>query len=118
MMKEQIEIVDKVWGREWIIVNRKEYCGKLLYIDAGAQSSYHYHRKKTETFFGLSGEVCLTVGGKEYRLNPFSRPKTIKPNQLHLFTGITEAILLEVSSHHSDADVIRETESRCSSTKE
>ncbi len=117
-MKEQIEVVDKVWGREWIIVNREEYCGKLLYIDAGAQSSYHYHRKKTETFYGLMGQTCLTVNNRDYMLNPFSRPKTIKPGQLHMFRGICDAVVLEVSTPHDDKDVVRETESRCSNIRE
>ena len=111
-MRESIKEVIKTWGRELIIVNTDEYCGKLLCIDKGGQSSYHYHRRKKETFFGLSGQTRLTVEGREYMLNPFARPKTIKPGQLHMFTGITDAVLVEISTPHDDSDVVRETESR------
>lgn len=119
MMKEEIKTVKKVWGKEVIIVNREEYCGKLLLVDSGAQSSYHYHRRKIETFYALKGTIALTIDKKDYMLTPFSRPKTIMPNQLHMFTslGVIDAVILEISTHHNEKDVIRETESKCSPTK-
>ena len=43
--------VKKVWGKELWIVNCDKYCGKLLYLDKGATSSYHYHKEKQETFY-------------------------------------------------------------------
>ena len=116
-MKEEIKTVQKVWGKEIIIVNRKEYCGKLLCVDYGSQSSYHYHKEKTETFYALSGTVALTIDKKDYMLTPFTRPKTIMPGQGHMFTGLTGAVILEISTHHDDNDVVRETESKCSPIK-
>ena len=101
----------KVWGKEEIIVNCDLYCGKLLYLRKGATSSYHYHIKKQETFYALKGQVVLTIEGKDYMLTPFSRAQTIMPEQKHSFFGITDAIILEVSSHHSDEDVVRLKES-------
>ncbi len=113
-MKENVKVIEKVWGEELIIVNRDEYCGKLLYLKAGAQSSSHYHKEKMETFYALSGTVALTINKRDYLLTPFSRPKTIEPGVLHMFTGLgqTDSIILEISTHHSDDDVVRETESK------
>ena len=37
-------------------------------------------------------------------------PITIEPGQLHLIIGLTDAVLLEVSTTHSDEDVKREME--------
>lgn len=125
MTKETMKEVEKVWGRELIIVNCPEYCGKFLYLDKGAICSYHYHKirrkwyqlwliphGKKETFYALQGQVALTIEGKDYMLNPYSRPKTIKPGQLHGFRGITDSLILEIASHHDDKDVYRISESK------
>lgn len=111
-MKEDLKEVKKAWGTELWIVNCPQYCGKLLYLDEGAESSIHYHNQKQETFFCLQGQAGLTIEGRGYMLGPFSRPKTIKPGQRHSFTGLVNSIIIEFSSHHDDKDVIRLTESK------
>ena len=112
MKKEDIKTVDKVWGEEIILVNSHLYCGKLLIGDRGAESSYHYHKKKQETFYAIEGYAVLTIEGKEYLLSPVTRPKTIEPEERHSFRAITEVVILEISSHHDDEDVVRLTESK------
>ncbi len=104
--------VKKVWGHELWVVNCPEYCGKLLYLDEGAESSYHKHLRKKETFFCLEGQVALTTEGRNYTMKPFSKPKTIMPQQLHSFRGITSAVIIEFSTLHDDSDVYRITESK------
>jgi len=105
--KETMREVKKVWGKEVIVVNNDKYCGKFLCLDKGAESSYHRHLKKQETFYSLKGQATLTIEGKDYMLNPYSRPKTIKPGQLHGFRGIIDSLILEISTHHDDKDVYR-----------
>lgn len=112
MTKETLKEVKKAWGRELWIVNCPKYCGKLLYLDEGAESSIHYHKEKQETFYAHSGKVVLNIESKSYMLTPFSRPKTIKPGAKHSFLGITDSVILEVSTHHDDSDVFRITESK------
>ena len=112
MKKESIVEVEKTWGEEIIFINRDEYCAKLLLLDKNAESSYHKHKIKMETFWCIEGYAVLTIEGKEYTLAPFARPKTIEPGEKHKFRGITEAVILEVSTTHSDADVIRYSESK------
>ena len=104
--------VKKAWGKEVWVVNCHEYCGKLLYLDKGAESSYHYHEEKRETFYCLSGHATLTIRGRAYRLAPNCRPMTIKPGQVHSFRGMEDSVILEISTHHSDKDVVRLTESK------
>lgn len=116
MQKETMKMIDKVWGRELWIVNCDKYCGKLLMLVKGCTSSYHYHKKKQETFFCTNGEVALTIDGKDYMLSPFSRPKTIMPNQKHKFYAITNATILEISTEHDDKDVFRLEESECATS--
>jgi len=109
--KENFVCVEKKWGEEIWLVNHN-YCGKLLIVDENATSSYHYHPEKMETFYAIEGYATLTIEGKEYMLAPFTRPKTIEPMEKHSFHGITQAVLLEVSTHHDDEDVVRLTESK------
>ena len=116
-VKSSLKIVPKRWGREEWIVNCEEYCGKLLYLDKGAVSSLHYHNIKKETFYALQGTAGLTIEGKDYMLTPFARPKTIYPGIQHQFTGIANAVILEISTYHDDNDVVRLSESQCSKIK-
>lgn len=104
--------VNKVWGNEIWYVNNDKYCGKLLVVDRSAMTSYHCHREKQETFFSIEGYVMLTVEGKEILLAPFLVAKTVMPGEYHKFYGITEAVIVEVSTHHNDEDVIRQEESK------
>ena len=110
MIKENINVVEKVWGFEHWLVNR-EYCGKMLIVDEGATCSYHRHLKKTETFYCPSGRVKLTIDDEEYDLNPFARPKTIIAGEFHKFHALEPSLILEISTHHEDDDVERVTES-------
>lgn len=111
--KELIKEVKKVWGKEVWLVNNSKYCGKLLHLDKGAASSLHYHPKKQETFYALSGQTGLHIAGKDHMLNPSSRPKTIYPGQAHQFIGFSEGIvILEISTHHEEGDVVRLSESK------
>ena len=106
--------VEKVWGKEVIIANEPEYCGKLLYVNKGASGSLHYHPRKKETFYLLKGRINLEYGDdivfKMPRLWP--DPVTIPKGKPHRFTAVLDSIILEVSSYHDDEDVIRVEESR------
>ncbi len=107
--------IPKVWGKEIWIVNCEEYCGKLLMLNKGAESSYHYHPQKKETFYCLEGEVILTVKGEDSFL--LIEPYTIQPNTPHSFYGLTDATILEVSTKHDDNDVVRLRESKSGMVK-
>ena len=111
MRKETIERHQKVWGSEKWLVNSDKYCGKLLLIDKGAESSYHYHPVKEETFFCLGGLVELTVNGKKFLLDETSNPITIEPFDKHSFRGVMQSVLLEASTPHDEVDVVRLSES-------
>ena len=109
---EKVKRVDKEWGVEVWLVNTDLYCGKLLLLDKGATSSYHYHMTKTETFACLDGEVDLTINGEEFILNNESPPMTIEPWEKHQFHGVADSVIIEISTTHEDKDVVREVESK------
>lgn len=111
-LKTELKEVLKIWGKEVWIVNEPEYCAKFLYLNKAAASSLHYHLQKKETFYCLEGSVALQIEGRDYMLNSFARPKTILSEVKHRFWGITKAVILEISTHHDDGDVVRLEESR------
>lgn len=102
-----IEIVQKVWGYEKIILNEPEYCFKELYLDAMKYCSYHYHKVKKETFIIKSGVVLLIVSGEKMILSA-GMMVTIDRNTKHKFIGITDAVIMEISSRDDPVDSYRD----------
>lgn len=105
------ETVAKAWGYEVWLVNEPEYCAKRLRLFSGRKCSLHYHKVKKETFIVESGLVKLEH--KDPRGFPLDEllkageSRTILPNTPHRFSSIRGAWILEVSTHHSDEDVVR-----------
>lgn len=121
MNLEGFKTVEKVWGQEIWLVNNERYCSKLLYINAGWQCSLHYHPVKKETFIVLDGGIGVEVGMPGYPTCPRSNRQlvageslTLEPNTPHRFWSYTDqpAVILEISSTHSDDDVVRLEESK------
>jgi quercetin dioxygenase-like cupin family protein len=110
-----INVVEKLWGREFWLVNTKKYCCKLLKIKPGFISSLHSHPKKDETFYGLMGVVQLITqdgDGQHTFIITAGRQHQIAPGTPHSFQAVGESWILEVSTHHDDKDVIRLQPSR------
>jgi mannose-6-phosphate isomerase-like protein (cupin superfamily) len=106
-----LNIVKKAWGIENVLVNEPEYCCKELRIFPKKQCSLHYHKEKKETFIVQSGLVRLEqrdVRGIaiDELLEPHEQ-RTIEPKTPHRFSSEYGAVILEVSTHHEDSDVIR-----------
>jgi mannose-6-phosphate isomerase-like protein (cupin superfamily) len=113
MQTDYIKRVDKVWGRERWIVNNELYCGKILDLNCGHTCSLHSHPVKDETFFVMGGYCFLEIGKQTLHLHKHFSVR-IPPNTPHRFwtdnpTGCT---IIEFSTHHDDADVVRYTESK------
>ncbi len=104
-----MRIVPKDWGREIIRVNNELYCLKELHITPGWQCSLHRHLTKDETFLHVTGEVFLQTGysGGIFRRVGNGERIRIHPRTWHRFASPTGGMLLEVSTHHDDADVER-----------
>ena len=109
------KIVDKIWGKEYWIVN-KDYGGKLLELKKQHCCSVHKHKEKTESFFVIRGRVLIKFSkcGKEFQeklLFP-GQIYHVKKDEYHAFYGIEESLILEFSTHHKDEDSYRLTESK------
>jgi len=101
--------VEKAWGKELWIVNG-DYCGKKLMLKRGHRCSMHQHKKKDEVFYLIRGTILMEVGDKKWIMNPEDSVH-ILPNTWHRFTGLTNAQIIEFSSHHEDSDSYRKEKS-------
>lgn len=106
-----MQVVRKAWGREDIVVNEPEYCAKYLQIFPRQKCSLHYHEKKKETFYVKHGLVRLEQRDlRGFPIDELLKPgesRTIMPKTPHRFSSVHGAIILEVSTHHDDSDVVR-----------
>ena len=103
--------VDKVWGTEYWLVNTAQYCAKILHLEPGMACSLHWHREKIETFICLQGVVRLELPDTQVWLAPGEKYH-ISCGMEHRFSSKDGAVILEVSTFHSDSDVVRIEESK------
>ena len=106
----QIKHVPKAWGYEKWIANKPEYCGKLLKINAGHHTSWHFHKLKDEVFYLQSGKLKVLYSDSE-DIN-FANEVVLSPgNAFHVYRGLKHRIialedseLFEFSTQHFDSD--------------
>jgi mannose-6-phosphate isomerase-like protein (cupin superfamily) len=72
------------------------YCGKFMFIFDGQTCPLHSHANKHETFYIVQGQVKAVVEKKEQLLNP-GEVLAIPTRQLHSFSGVGNALILELS---------------------
>ncbi|MBM3886974.1 cupin domain-containing protein [Candidatus Dependentiae bacterium] len=107
-------IVPKLWGREEWIVNNDKYCGKKLIFNKGFCFSLHYHKIKEESFYIVGGAVYLELieeGRCTKRVMSSGDIAHVKPLVQHRITALTDAEIIEFSTHHMDHDSYRIEES-------
>ena len=111
-LKIHKRIVLKKWGREIIIHNDGDYCGKILRFNIGGKFSMHYHMKKSETWYVTKGVFSLKYIDTE-TANEFETEITvghvieIPRGQPHQLQALTDAEIFEVSTQHFDDDSYR-----------
>ena len=79
--------VSKGWGYEDWIVNKEEYCGKLLFIKKGKKCSWHYHKNKDETFYIQSGKLEVTYGWDDRRTKDFTKKIVLEERCQDIVSG-------------------------------
>lgn len=106
------KIVKKPWGYEDWIYNG-EYCGKILSINEGKHSSFHYHVNKDEVLYLHSGVLEVRYSHHD----DFNKTTTarlmpgaafhVAPGLRHRLYAITKCLIYEFSTHHEDSDSYR-----------
>ena len=109
----KMTFVNKGWGYEKWIVNKPEYCGKLLFFNKGKRCSWHYHEIKDEVFYVQSGKLLVKYGldddlekAEEIVLNRGDN-FYIYRGLRHQMIALEQTELFEFSTEHFDEDSYR-----------
>ncbi|MBI4452496.1 cupin domain-containing protein [Candidatus Woesearchaeota archaeon] len=93
-----------LWGYELWVENNEKYCSKLLILNEGFESSWHYHERKDETFIILEGQISLTYANslnspaQTIVLNKGDKFR-LKPGVVHTFRSLTpKSTIMEIST--------------------
>jgi len=110
--KTQPTIVEKGWGKEIIIANNDEYCGKILCFNKGKRFSMHYHNKKKESWYVSKGKFLLLwidlKSGTEYsEYLEVGDVLTNERGEPHQLIALDAGEIFEVSTPHFDDDSYR-----------
>jgi mannose-6-phosphate isomerase len=103
--------VEKPWGYELIWALTEVYCGKVLFVKAGASLSLQFHKEKDESWYVQSGRAKLELGSvgqtvlDEEVIGP-GAAFHFEPGTVHRVTAVEDTTILEVSTPHLD-DIVR-----------
>ena len=106
-----VKKVEKPWGHELIWALTETYCGKVLFVKAGAALSLQFHNEKDESWLVQSGRAKLELGdaGQQVLHEEVIGPGAAfryRPGTVHRVTAIEDTTILEVSTPQID-DVVR-----------
>lgn len=129
-----MHFVSKGWGHERWIVNKDEYCGKLLYFAKERRCSFHYHKLKDETFYLQSGRIRVYFSDELEKFEEMNEKNRVKNKwnvpcfytdlcdtcvlepgsnfyvprgRLHQMVAELDSELFEFSTYHADSDSYR-----------
>ena len=112
-MKKEIKHVDKGWGYEKWIVNKTEYCGKLLFFEKDKKCSWHYHKLKDEVFYLQSGKLLVKYSDDDDIVEA-TELILEAGDSFHVYRGLRHQMLalepselFEFSTEHFDSDSYR-----------
>lgn len=108
----KVEHIAKKWGYESIIHNDEHYCGKILHFRKGAKCSSHFHLKKRESFYIISGRFIIKSINADNAdeittILPAGTSLTIPIGVPHQIICQEEGDIAEFSSQHFDSDSYR-----------
>jgi mannose-6-phosphate isomerase-like protein (cupin superfamily) len=103
--------VEKPWGHELIWAVTDVYCGKVLFVKAGASLSLQFHKEKDESWYVQSGRARLELGEAgqavlDEEIVSAGEAFRYRPGTVHRVTAIEDTTILEVSTPQLD-DVVR-----------
>mgnify|MGYP003147508364 CR=1 FL=1 len=108
-----IKYVKKGWGYEKWIVNKSEYCGKLLFFYSGKKCSWHTHVLKDEVFYLQSGKMIVRHAMSDEPEKPFENLLTagdvfeVPIGRRHQMIALEDCELFEFSTQHFEDDSYR-----------
>ena len=115
MKSHKPKFVDKDWGSEiWFANNEQHnYCGKILEIKKGKNTSMHFHVDKHEMFYILEGTLRVDwidtkTAEKNTTFVKQGNCMEVEQGTPHSLIASTDSVkLIEASTFHRDSDSYR-----------
>ena len=110
--REEVRVIPKPWGEEWLLADDERYAAKVLIVKKGYRLSLQYHERKHETQFVEAGRLKYTLGDVE---RPGDNREVIveagavivlPPGSVHRLEALEDSRIFEVSTPELD-DVVR-----------
>lgn len=86
----------KIWGTKETILSTKKFVIDRLKLIKNSFCSWHYHKKKANFFYCVSGCIDIVEERGTIRLNP-GESAVIYPDFKHQFRAIEDSEMLEVA---------------------
>lgn len=99
--------IEKSWGYERILRNDYNYGMKLLVYTKPIASSLHYHDRKTESFYIVSGDFELELAGNTPIRAGAGQFFDIPAGMRHRVRCIEPGTIVEASTHDDPSDCHR-----------
>lgn len=106
--------IEKGWGHEMILESNEQYCFKLLcFAKEGHQSSFHFHKDKTETWLIQQGKIqveLMDMSDSSTRMEYYEKGQVlhIPPMTPHQVTCLeNDTVIIEASSEDKASDNYR-----------
>jgi mannose-6-phosphate isomerase-like protein (cupin superfamily) len=101
--------VVKDWGYEDWLCNNSLYCGKILMMNANSNFSMHYHMKKDESWYILSGKMRFNwidtkTSAQHTAILSQGDVCHIPPGLPHQLIAIETTHVIETSTEHFETD--------------
>ena len=106
------EVHIKGWGVETWLINCSDYCCKFLDFKNDSRGSMHFHDKKHETWYILSGKVSVSwidplTAMRSSKILGVGDMIDIPRLHTHQVHALEDTRILEVSTQHFENDSYR-----------
>lgn len=98
--------IDKIWGKEYLLVKTKNYAFKRLEILKGKNISKQLHRKKHETWHIVEGIGTAIIAGRVRPVKP-GTTIDIPPGLIHQVRADSEKLIIIEASTTELEDIVR-----------
>lgn len=103
---ESQAVINKIWGKEYLLSKTDQYAFKRLEIDCGKNLSKQYHNLKHETWHIIEGCGTAIINNKIYSVSP-GMTFIIPPKTIHQVRADNDKLIILEASTSELYDIVR-----------
>ena len=109
-MMNYLEKVERPWGNYYVIHDEPNYKLKIIEINSGHRLSYQYHKKRSEVWIVIDGQLSVILDDVEHRLSKEDSiviPKKSKHRAQNLTGSKVSFIEVQTGEYFGEDDIVR-----------